>query len=67
MLGYSMARLHRQVTMEDEKPEIFVQPNFQKIGFSTDLHCIFKLRIGHIMFVGLDFIRAFRRGKRRNA
>lgn len=67
ILGYSLARLYRQVTMETREPKLFVEPNFQKTGFSCDLHCIFKLRIGHIMFVGLDLIRAFVRGRRRKA
>lgn len=67
MLGYSLARLYRQVTMETREPKISVEPNFQKKGFSCDLHCIFNLRIGHIMFVGLDLVRAFRWGKRRKA
>ena len=67
MLGYSLTRLYQQVTMEVREPQIFVEPNFKKIGFSCDIHCIFNLRIGHIMFVGLDLVRAFIRGKRRKA
>jgi hypothetical protein len=67
MLSYSLARLYRQVTMETKEPRIQVEPNFQKQGFRCTIHCIFNLRIGHIMFVGLDLVRIFMRGKRRNA
>ena len=59
LLGYSLARLYRQVTMDTREPRISVEPNFQKVGFSCDVHCIFNFRIGHIMFVGLDLVRAF--------
>ncbi|NMA68600.1 MAG: DUF2953 domain-containing protein [Desulfitobacterium sp.] len=54
MLGYSLARMYNTVTMEDSQPRIMVKPKFKNLGFSTDLHCIFKVRIGHIMVVGLD-------------
>jgi hypothetical protein len=67
MLGYSLARLYNQVTMDTKEPKIYVEPNFKKIGFACDIHCIFNLRIGHIMFVGLQLYRAFRRGQRRKA
>lgn len=65
VLGYSLAKLYRQVTMDTEKPQISVVPDFNKPGFSCDIRCIFNLRIGHIMFVGLDLVRAFIRGQRR--
>jgi hypothetical protein len=67
MLGYSLAKLYRQVTMEAREPMILVEPNFQRPGFYCDLHCIFNLRIGHIMFVGLDLVRVFIRGIRGKA
>lgn len=67
MLGYSLARLYRQVTMDTREPKIHVEPRFQKPGFTCDIRCIFNLRIGHIMFVGLDLIWTFMRGKRRKS
>lgn len=65
MLGYSLAKLYRQVTMDDREPKILVEPNFQNQGFYCKFHCIFNLRIGHIILVGLDLVRTFIRGKRR--
>lgn len=56
MLGYSLARMYNTVTMEVSQPRIMVKPMFNNPGFSTDLHCIFKVRIGHIMVVGLEFL-----------
>jgi hypothetical protein len=67
MLGYSIARLYRYVTVDAQEPKLCVEPNFQKVGFSCDVHCIFNLRIGHIMFVGLDLVRIFMRRTRRKA
>ena len=63
-LGVSVARLYRQITMEMPKPLINVVPRFQTPGFSCDLHCIFRLRIGHIILAGLDLIRVLRLQKR---
>lgn len=65
MLGFSLTHLYRQVTVDTEQPHILVVPDFNKRGFSCDIRCIFKLRFGHIMIVGLDLIRVFIRGKRR--
>lgn len=59
MLGFFLARLYRQVTIDTKQPHILVIPNFKKPGFSCDFHCIFNLRIGHLMVVGLDLIRLF--------
>lgn len=54
LLGYSLAKLYNNVTMEVSQPRIMVTPRFNDPGFRTDLYCIFKARIGHIMVVGLD-------------
>lgn len=64
MLGFFLARLYRQVTMDTKQPHILVIPDFNKPGFSYDFHCIFKLRFGHIMVVGLDLVRLFLPGKK---
>ena len=64
VLGFSLSRLYRQVTVDTPNPQILVEPNFKKEGFFCDLHCIFKLRIGHIIVVGLDLVRTFMRGRR---
>lgn len=63
-LGVSVARLYRQVTLEAPKPLIQVVPSFQSPGFSCDLHCIFRLRIGHIILAGIDLLRVVRLAKR---
>lgn len=64
LVGNSVARLHRQVIVEVKRPQLMIVPQFQKAGFACDLHCIFKLRIGHIIFAGLNLWRIFRLGKR---
>ncbi|AHF07310.1 DUF2953 domain-containing protein [Desulfitobacterium metallireducens] len=63
MIGYSLAKLYRQVTMDTNHPQLSVIPNFNQPGFSCELHCVFKLRIGHIMVVGVDLIRLVMREK----
>ncbi|MHB1652266.1 MAG: DUF2953 domain-containing protein [Desulfitobacteriaceae bacterium] len=62
VLGVSSARLYRQITMEVPKPILNVVPRFQTPGFSCDIHCIFQLRIGHIIFAGINLLRALRLG-----
>ncbi|MDA8228149.1 MAG: DUF2953 domain-containing protein [Desulfitobacterium hafniense] len=63
-LGLSIARLYRQVTVKVLKPNLLVKPEFKKEGFSCDIHCIFHLRLGHIIFVGIELLRTFIRGQR---
>lgn len=63
-LGMSVARLYRQITMEVPKPLINVVPRFQTPGFSCHVHCIFRLRIGHIILAGIDLLRVLRLDKR---
>lgn len=57
VFGYSLAKLYKQVTMDTKQPQLSVIPNFNEPGFSCDIHCVFKLRMGHIMFIGLDLVR----------
>ena len=64
MFGFALSYLCRQVTMEVESPAIVVVPQFKKEGFFCDIQCIFHLRIGHIIFVGLTLLRTFKRGIR---
>ena len=64
VIGNSIAKLYKQVQVEVTEPQIMVVPMFQKTGFSCDFHCIFKLRIGHIIFAGLNLLRVFKWGIR---
>lgn len=64
MLGFALSHLFKQVTMETESPKIDVVPQYKKQGFLCDIQCIFHLRIGHIIFVGLTLLRLFKRGVR---
>ncbi len=61
MLGFALSRLYQQVTVEVPCPALVVVPQFKKEGFLCDIQCIFHLRIGHIIFVGLNLLRTFRR------
>lgn len=64
MLGYSLAKLYRQVTVDVDQPHLAVIPNFKQPGFSCECRCVFKLRIGHIMIAGLDLLRLLMHEKR---
>lgn len=64
VIGDVVARLYRQVQVEVQNPRIAVVPMFQKPGFSCDFHCIFQLRIGHIIVAGLNLLRIFKWGTR---
>lgn len=64
MLGFALSRLYRQVTVEVSTPMLAVVPQFKKEGFLCDIRCIFHLRIGHIIFAGLNLLRTFKRGIR---
>ncbi len=61
ILYSSLARFYRQVTMDTDHPQVHIIPQFQKPGFSCEIHCIFNLRIGHIIIAGLKLLRIFRR------
>jgi len=64
MFGFALSHLHKNVTMEVPSPELVVVPQFKKEGFFCDIRCIFQLRIGHIIFVGLTLLLTFKRGIR---
>lgn len=64
MFGFALSHLYRQVTMEAKSPAIVVVPRYKKEGFFCDIQCIFHLRIGHIIFVGLRLLLMFKRGIR---
>jgi hypothetical protein len=64
MFGFAMTHLYRQVTVDVSQPALIVIPQFKKEIFFCDLQCIFRLRIGHIIFVGFNLLRALKRGLR---
>lgn len=64
LIGFALSRLYRQVTVEVSKPELVVVPQFKKEGFLCDFQCIFHLRLGHIIFVGIFVMRMLKRGIR---
>jgi hypothetical protein len=64
MFGFALSRLYKQVIVEVNRPELVVVPQFKKEGFLCDIRCIFHLRIGHIIFVGLNFVRRYKRARR---
>ena len=64
MMGFALSHLYQQVTVEVSRPVLVVIPQFKKEGFLCDIRCIFHLRIGHIIFVGLSVVRIFRQGIR---
>ena len=64
MIGFALSRLYRQVTVEVSNPELIVVPQFKKEGFFCDIQCIFHLRIGHIIFIGINVLRTFIWGRR---
>ena len=58
MFGFALSHLYRQVTVEVScTPSVAVVPQFKKEGFLCDIRCIFHLRIGHIIFVGIKILR----------
>ncbi|MFZ3101921.1 MAG: DUF2953 domain-containing protein [Desulfitobacteriaceae bacterium] len=64
ILGTSLARFYRQVTMDTDHPQVQIIPQFQKPGISCEIHCIFKLRLGHIIITGLKLLLIFRQARR---
>lgn len=64
MFGFALAHFYQQVTVEVPVPALMVVPQFKKEGFLCDLQCIFQLRIGHIIFGGINLLRTFKRGIR---
>jgi len=64
MFSFALTHLYQQVTVEVPAPALVVVPQFKKEGFLCDLQCIFQLRIGHIIFGGINLLRMFKRGMR---
>lgn len=64
MFGFALSRLYRQVVVEVSRPALVVIPQYKKEGFFCDIRCIFHLRIGHIIFVGLYVLKTLKRGIR---
>lgn len=64
MFGFALSRLYRQVMVEVSSPSLVVIPQYKKEGFLCDIRCIFHLRIGHIIFVGLYVLKTLKRGIR---
>lgn len=63
-LSTALTRFYRQIQVRVQKPLLRVVPRFETPGFSCDIHCIFQLRIGHIIFAGIRLLRVIRFGKR---
>jgi len=63
-IGYSLARLHKLVTVKVSQPQIAVIPRFGNESFVCDFYCIFQMRIGHIMLAGLSLLRVLQEGRR---
>lgn len=64
MFGFALSYLYRQVMVEVSQPKLVVVPQYKKEIFLCDIRCIFQLRIGHIIFVGLYVLKTFKRGIR---
>lgn len=64
LIGFALSRLYRQVTVEVSRPDLIVVPQFKKEGFFCDFKCIFHLRIGHIIFIGINLLRTLKWGIR---
>jgi hypothetical protein len=57
--SFILAGISARVKFIGSQPHIEVVPDFSKERFDTSIHCIFLLRIGHIIFVGLfNVVRA---------
>lgn len=51
--GWVFANLQRTVKVEFSRPEFQVVPSFNEPKLNLDFNCIFAIRAGHIMFMGL--------------
>jgi len=57
--------LSKYVHVNNFKPDFCVTPYFKAKGFSSDISCIFDIRIGHIMITGLNLVvRRFYKGRK---
>ncbi|MCL4439952.1 MAG: DUF2953 domain-containing protein [Firmicutes bacterium] len=57
LMGNLTATFYRKIAPNGIRPELLVEPNFKKEGFSTSLDCIFKIRIGNIMITGIRIMK----------
>jgi len=56
MLGYYLGKLHNNITFQVSSPQVAVNPSFRQPKFEVDIDCIFKVRIGHIIFAGFKLL-----------
>lgn len=57
VMGNITSTFYQQIAPNWHKPQLQVEPNFKKEGFSTSLNCIFKIRVGNIMVTGLRILK----------
>lgn len=57
LMGGVMTLLAPKFGIWKKKPELQVDPDFRKEGFSTSLNCIFKIRLGYIMVTGIKILK----------
>lgn len=57
VMGNLISTFYRKIYPNHMRPELVVEPNFKKEGFSTSLDCIFKIRIGNIMVTGIRIMK----------
>lgn len=64
LMGGATSFFYQQIAAGWAAPELKVEPNFKKEGFTTSLDCIFKIRVGNIMVTGLKLLKkkVLRRG-----
>ena len=55
-MGGATSFFYRKIASGWSPPELRVEPNFKKEGFTTYLDCIFKIRVGHIMVTGFKLL-----------
>lgn len=63
IMGGLTSLFYKMVAPGRPKPELQVEPNFNKEIFSTAFDCIFKIRIGNIMITGIKIL--YKKVKRR--
>ncbi len=55
--GFMYRVFRSNVGRMEQKPELSVIPNFGSSCLKLDFHCIFDMRIGHIIIAGLKFVK----------
>ncbi len=51
--GFLLNNACRLLSPDGARPLVAVSPNFERVGFSTALDCIFEVRFGYIILTGL--------------